>query len=234
MTATATVAAHLAAVRAKIAAACERAGRDPAGVTIVGVTKTHPVQAVQEAIEAGLIDLGENRAQELVPKAEAAVALRLEPRWHFVGHLQRNKVREVLPHIAVLHSLDSMRLAAEIDRRSEHLQDAQGAARALPCYLEVNVGGEPSKEGVEPGQFGELLRGVSALPRIEVAGLMTVAPPVDDPEQVRPVFRELRALAEAHSLAGLSMGMSDDYAVAIEEGATVLRLGRVIFGPRGG
>ena len=241
---TASVTAHLAAVRAEIAAACERAGRDPAEVTIVGVTKTHPAEAVQEAIEAGLVDLGENRAQELVRKAEAAAALRLTlqnglspPRWHFVGHLQRNKVRAVLPHIAALHSLDSVRLAAEIDRRSERLQDAQGAEGApcaLPCYLEVNVGGEPSKEGVEPGQLGELLRGVAALPRIEVAGLMTVAPPVDDAEQVRPVFRELRELAEAHGLAGLSMGMTDDYAVAIEEGATVVRLGRVIFGPRRG
>ena len=231
---TASVAAHLAAVRAEIAVACERAGRDPAEVTIVAVTKTHPAEAVQEAIEAGLVDLGENRAQELVRKAEAAAAGGLEPRWHFVGHLQRNKVRAVLPHIAALHSLDSVRLAAEIDRRSEHLQDAEGAPRALPCYLEVNVGGEPSKEGVEPGQLGELLRGVAALPRIEVSGLMTVAPPADDPEQARPIFRELRELAEAHGLAGLSMGMTDDYAVAIEEGATVVRLGRVIFGPRRG
>jgi pyridoxal phosphate enzyme (YggS family) len=232
MTTTATVASRLAAVRARVAAACECAGRDPASVTIVGITKTHPVEAVDEALAAGLEDLGENRAQELIPKAEAAAAMGLAPRWHFVGHLQRNKVRQVLPLIAVLHSLDSVRLAAEIDRRAEHGPDAQRAGRPLPCYLEVNVGGEASKEGVEPSQLGELLRGVAALPRIEVAGLMTVAPPVDDAELVRPVFRELRELAAAHGLEGLSMGMTDDYEVAIEEGATLVRLGRVIFGPR--
>ena len=243
MTATATIATRLATVRAEIAAACERADRDPAGVTIVGVTKTQPVEAVHEAIEAGLVDLGENRAQELLPKAEAAAAMGLAARWHFIGHLQRNKVREVLPHIAVLHSLDSVRLATELDRRigqqadDEQHSEQQGgpdATRALPCYLEVNVGGEASKEGVQPAQLGELLRGVAALPRIEVAGLMTVAPPAGDPEQVRPVFRELRELAAAQGLAGLSMGMTDDYAVAIEEGATVVRVGRVIFGPRRG
>lgn len=242
MTATTTVAARLASVRARVAAACERAGRDPAAVAIVGVTKTHPVEAVQEAIEAGLVDLGENRAQELLPKTEAAAARGLAPRWHFIGHLQRNKVREVLPHIAALHSLDSVRLATEIDRRSAQQQAQQQqhraahprAAHPLPCYLDVNIGGETSKEGVEPGQVGELLRGVTALPSIEVVGLMTVAPPVDDAEQVRPVFRELRELAEAHGLAGLSMGMTDDYVVAIEEGATVVRVGRVVFGPRHG
>ncbi len=230
-TTTATIATRLDAVRERITAACERAGRDPADVTIVGVTKTHPVEAVEEALAAGQLDLGENRAQELVPKAEQAAEMGLEPRWHFIGGLQRNKVRQVLPHIAVLHSLDSVRLAGEIEKRAE-----QGRAPdpdvALPCYLEVNVGGEASKQGVQPAEVGELLRGVAGLQHVEVAGLMTVAPQVDDPEQVRPVFRELRELAEAHGLAELSMGMTEDYEVAIEEGATVVRLGRVIFGPR--
>ena len=230
-TTTATIATRLGAVRARIAAACERAGRDPAEVTIVGVTKTHPVEAVEEALAAGQFDLGENRAQELVPKAEQAAEMGLAPRWHFIGGLQRNKVRQVLPHIAVLHSLDSVRLAGEIEKRAE-----QGRAPdpdvPLPCYLEVNVGGEASKQGVDPGGVGELLSGIADLRHVEVAGLMTVAPQVDDPEQVRPVFRELSELAEAHGLAELSMGMTEDYEVAIEEGATVVRLGRVIFGPR--
>lgn len=230
-TTTATIATRLEAVRERIDAACERAGRDPAEVTIVGVTKTHPVETVEEALAAGQVDLGENRAQELVPKAEQAQEMGLEPRWHFIGGLQRNKVRQVLPHIAVLHSLDSVRLADEIEKRAE-----QGRAPdpdvPLPCYLEVNVGGEASKQGVEPAGVGALLRGVAELRHVEVVGLMTVAPQVDDPEQVRPVFRELRELAEAHGLAELSMGMTEDYAVAIEEGATVVRLGRVIFGPR--
>ena len=230
-TTTPSIATRFEVVRENVAAACERAGRDPAEVTIVGVTKTHPVETVEEALAAGVVDLGENRAQELVPKAEQAAGMGLEPRWHFIGGLQRNKVRQVLPHIAVLHSLDSLRLATEIERRIEQGRAPQ-LDGPLPCYLEVNVGGEASKEGVEPGEVGDLLRGVAEMQHIEVAGLMTVAPQVSDPELVRPVFRELRELAEAHGLAGLSMGMTDDYEVAIEEGATVVRLGRVIFGPR--
>ena len=235
MTTTTSIAERLASVRAEIAAACERAGRDPAAVTVVGVTKTHPVTVVDEALAAGLVDLGENRAQELLPKAEAAEGMGLAPRWHFVGHLQRNKVRQLLPRIAVLHSLDSARLAEEIERRGELRGDASGApvpAQALPCYLELNVAAEPSKDGIAPAQLPELLRALEAYRHIEVAGLMTVAPFVDDAEQVRPVFRRLRELAEAHGLVGLSMGMTGDYLVAIEEGATVVRLGRVLFGER--
>jgi hypothetical protein len=218
---------RLAAVRASIAAACERVGRAPSEVTIVAVTKTHDVSVVDEGLRAGLEHFGENRAQELDPKAEAAAAMGLEPRWHFIGHLQRNKVRQVLPQITALHSLDSLRLAAEIEARID-VRDG----RPLPCYIEVNVGGEPSKEGVPPDQLAPLLDGLTAYPHVAVEGLMTVAPPVDDPESVRPVFRELRELAAAHGLEGLSMGMSDDYAVAVEEGATVLRLGRALFGER--
>ena len=229
----ASIAANLAAVRERIAAACERAGLDPAEVTIVGVTKTHPPSLVEEALTAGLTDIGENRAQELLPKAEALEARGLAPRWHFIGRLQRNKVRGVLPHIAALHSLDSTRLADEIERRADRLEGDDAAARGpLPCYLEVNVAGEASKDGVAPEQLPELLHEASKRRHIAVAGLMTVAPLVDDPEQVRPVFRQLRELARAHGLKGLSMGMTDDYAVAVEEGATVVRLGRVIFGAR--
>ena len=235
MTATATsIASSLAAVRANVEAACERAGRDPAEVTIVGVTKTHPPALVEEALAAGLADLGENRAQELLPKAEAAEARGLAPRWHFIGRLQRNKVRGVLPHIAALHSLGSVRLADEIERRAARLEADSGASARgpLPCYLEVNVAGEASKDGVAPEQLPELLRETASRRHIAVAGLMTVAPFVDDPEQVRPVFRQLRELALAHGLEGLSMGMTDDYVVAVEEGATVVRLGRVLFGAR--
>ena len=230
-TSTATIATRLEAVRERVAAACERAGRDPADITIVGVTKTHPVDAVEEALAAGQVDLGENRAQELVPKAEQAADMGLVPRWHFIGGLQRNKVRQVLPHIAVLHSLDSLRLAAEIEKRAEQGRSPDPDV-PLPCYLEVNVGGEDSKQGVAPDEVAELLRATAALRHVDVVGLMTVAPQVDDPELVRPVFRELRELAEAHGLDELSMGMTEDYGVAIEEGATVVRLGRVIFGPR--
>ena len=236
MTATATsIASRLAVVREHIAAACDRADRDPAEVTIVGVTKTHPPSLVEEALAAGLTDIGENRAQELLPKAAALEARGLAPRWHFIGRLQRNKVRGVLPHLAALHSLGSVRLADEIERRAERLEAASGASARgpLPCYLEVNVADEASKDGISPKELPELLREAANRPHIAVAGLMTVAPLVDDPEQVRPVFRRLRELARAHGLEGLSMGMTDDYVVAVEEGATVVRLGRVIFGARG-
>lgn len=235
MTATDTVAARLDAVRARIAAACRRVGRDPAEVALVAVTKTHPLDAVREALAAGQVDLGENRAQELVPKAEAAAAAGLAPRWHFIGHLQRNKARDVLPHVHTLHSLDSAALVAEIDRRlpaAAAARERAGAPANLPCYLEVNVAGEAQKHGVAPGELEPLLRAAAASPAIEIVGLMTVAPAVDDPEQVRPVFRTLRQLAGAHGLPGLSMGMTDDFAVAVEEGATVVRVGRAIFGER--
>jgi pyridoxal phosphate enzyme (YggS family) len=223
MTTTTGIAQRLAEVRARVAAACERTARDPAEVTIVGVSKTQPAEAVAEAVAAGLLDVGENRAQELLPKAAAAEALGARPRWHFIGHLQRNKVRDVLPHVAVLHSLDSERLAEEIERR---------ATRPLVCYVEVNVAAEASKEGVAPSGVSRLLSFARSCENVQVAGLMTVAPQAADPEDARPVFRALRELAQEHGLAGLSMGMTEDYEVAIEEGATVVRIGRAIFGAR--
>ncbi|TAJ17203.1 MAG: YggS family pyridoxal phosphate-dependent enzyme [Dehalococcoidia bacterium] len=226
----AAIAANVAAVRARIVEACERAGRDRSEVTLIAVSKGHPAALVRAAIEAGCVDLGENRAQELLPKAvEAGSAPRVpQHRWHFIGHLQRNKVRDVLPHIDALHSLDSVGLVQEIGRRGKAL----GAATPLPCYLEVNVAGEAQKQGISPDALPELLRAARACEVIEVRGLMTVAPHLGDPEAVRPVFRALRELAQAHGLAGLSMGMTEDYSVAIEEGATVVRVGRAIFGAR--
>lgn len=225
MTTTTKLAQRLAEVQERIDAACARADRDPAAVQLVGVSKTHGLDAVREALDAGLVDLGENRAQELVPKAEDAAATGLSPRWHFIGHLQRNKVRQVLPHVAVLHSLDTEHLLAEIERRAE-------SAHRLDCYIEVNVGGEEQKHGVAPAALAPLLAAAARSEVVSLRGLMTVAPQTDDAETVRPVFRELATLAAAHGLEGLSMGMTDDFEVAIEEGATVVRVGRAIFGPR--
>jgi hypothetical protein len=227
----ATLAARYAAVHERVATACERAGRDPAEVTIVGISKTHPFATIAAAARAGIADLGENRAQEFVPKAEEAAAAALDLRWHFVGHLQRNKARQVLPHLYALHSLDSAALVDEIDRRWSS-GETPASRSQVRCYVEVNVAGETQKAGVVPSAVSPLLDRASASPALEVAGLMTVAPRVDDPEDVRPVFRELRELARAHGLTGLSMGMTEDYAVAIEEGATVIRVGRAIFGER--
>ena len=231
MTATATLATRLLEVRAVIARACERAGRDPATVRLVGASKTQPPEAIREAIAAGLVDFGENRAEELQAQAAAAAAGGLRPAWHFIGHLQRNKVREVTPLIAALHSLDSAALIAEIERRQGTLL-AAGAVLPIPCYLEVNVAGEAQKQGVAPAEVGALLATARASAVVSVVGLMTVAPLAPDAEQVRPVFRALRELAHAHGLEGLSMGMTDDYPVAIEEGATLVRVGRAIFGER--
>ena len=226
-----TVAGRLDAVRRDIETACEHAGRDPAAVTLMGVSKTHGLERITQAAEAGLHDLGENRAQELVPKAIEAGTRGLDIRWHFIGHLQRNKVADVLPHITSLHSLDSERLVAAITRAVER-SDAVRAADPLPCYLQVNVAGEASKEGVEPAALPRLLAAAAGCSYLQVAGLMTVAPLTSEPEAARPVFRALRQLAAAHGLDGLSMGMTNDYIVAIEEGATAIRVGRAIFGDR--
>lgn len=218
--------ARLLVLRARIEAVCTRAGRDPAGVQLIGVSKTHPVEVVRSAVASGLVDLGENRAQEFVQKARTASTFPTPPTWHFIGHLQRNKAREVLPYLDVLHSLDSTRLIEEIERRISPERSP------LDCYLEVNVAGEMQKEGVAPSDLPSLLRAASDSAALRVLGLMTVAPRVDAPEDTRPVFRALRELAHAHGLTGLSMGMTEDFNVAIEEGATAIRVGRAIFGAR--
>lgn len=231
---TATIAERAEAVRARIVAACERAGRDPSGVTLVGVSKTFGIAEVAAALDAGVTDFGENRAQELVPKARAASEAGLAARWHFIGHLQRNKVNDVVPLISALHSLDSTRLieAVSAARQPVPLGGGRHAVSPLPCYLEVNVSGETQKQGVAPSEVAVLLASAAAVPGIEVVGLMTVAPLASDAEAARPVFRTLRELAGAHGLEGLSMGMTNDFEVAIEEGATVVRVGRAIFGDR--
>ncbi len=232
----------LTSLRAEIAEACARAGRGADEVTIVAVTKGHPVARARDALAAGLADLGESRAQELGPKvrtladegkpnAEPPSAGRA-PRWHFIGHVQRNKVRDVLPLITCLHSLDSERLLAAIEREQARLRDTGGgAASPLPCYLQVNVAGDPAKHGVLPDGLPALLDAARSSEAVAVRGLMTVAPE-GEPESARSHFRALARLAREHGLAGLSMGMTSDYRVAVEEGATIVRIGRVLFGER--
>lgn len=193
------------------------------------MSKTYPAETVGEAVASGLTAFGENRAQEFVPKAQAARERGWAAEWHFIGHLQRNKVREVLPYVDVLHSLDSERLVREIVARAP---EARPGHRRVKCFLEVNVAGESQKEGIAPSEVGPLLEAARAEEILDVRGLMTVAPRAEDPEQVRPVFVALRELAAEHGLAELSMGMTDDFEVAIEEGATLVRVGRAIFGDR--
>jgi pyridoxal phosphate enzyme (YggS family) len=219
------IAARLDAVRGRMAAACDRASRDVSGVTLVAVSKTHEAQRIADAYAAGQRDFGENRVQEGAAKVEELRAAGLAPTWHLIGHLQTNKVRAALEHFDILHGVDSERLAKAIGARAE---------RPVKVLLEVNVAGETSKEGVAATDAPAVAAAIGRIPNIELAGLMTVAPMVDDPEDVRPVFRTLRELRDTIGLRELSMGMTDDYEVAVEEGATIVRVGRAIFGPREG
>jgi pyridoxal phosphate enzyme (YggS family) len=217
------IAENLQAVRERVAAACQRAGRFPDEVVIVAVSKTFPATLVAEACRSGLTDIGENRVQEAAGKIPQMEALGSHPRWHLVGHLQTNKVKTALGLFDIIHSVDSLRLAEAISRQAE---------TPAPVLLEVNVGGEASKFGFTPAEAGRAAKQMARLPGLSVQGLMTVAPLSADPEEVRPVFRELRHLRDALGLRHLSMGMTDDFEVAIEEGATMVRIGRAIFGPR--
>jgi pyridoxal phosphate enzyme (YggS family) len=208
----------LAEVRARIAAAAQRSGRDPAAVTLVGASKTVAVERLVEALDAGLTDLGENRAQELLAKAPALAEHASPPTWHFVGQLQRNKVAGLVPWVTWWHSVDRVAVGEAISRRMP-------GARVL---VEVNLDAEPRKGGCAPGETGALVAALRELP-LEVLGLMTVAPQVGDR---RGWFAALRDLASSLQLRELSMGMSDDFEAAIEEGATMVRVGRAIFGDR--
>ncbi|HQL77056.1 MAG TPA: YggS family pyridoxal phosphate-dependent enzyme [Verrucomicrobiota bacterium] len=217
------------AVRQRIEAACARAGRDPGSVTLVAVTKTQPPEVVCAAAEAGLSLFGENKVQEAKAKIPLCPS-RL--RWHMVGHLQTNKCRDAVELFEMVQSVDSLRLAEELNRRAEQ------ASRRLAILLEVNAVGEASKFGCRPDQLLADLGCINALPRLEIQGLMTVPPWTPDPEKVRPVFRQMRELkARCEQLLGaplphLSMGMTGDYEVAIEEGATMVRIGTALFGAR--
>lgn len=216
------VADGLAEVRERIERACARAGRSPGDVALVAVSKVHPASAVREAYEAGQRLFGENYVQELVDKAESLADLR-DLRWHFIGHLQRNKVKQVLGVGAVVETVDSARLAIEIDKR---------ASAPVEVLLQVNVAGEAQKSGCDAGELAALIEEVRARPRLVLRGLMTIPPLGEAPEASRRFFARLRELGEEHGLRELSMGMSADLEVAIEEGATIVRVGTAIFGAR--
>jgi PLP dependent protein len=217
------IAANLRRVQERVRAACQRAGRSPDEVTLIGITKGFAVAAVVAAHAAGLSDMGENRVQEAAAKIEAAATQGIRPRWHLVGHLQSNKVKTALGLFDIIHSVDSLHLAEAISRQ---------ARAPVPVLLEVNVAGEESKFGFNPNDVPDALARARALPNVDVQGLMTVAPLAENAEDVRPVFRRLRELGESLGLHHLSMGMSDDFEVAVEEGSTLVRIGRAIFGPR--
>ena len=215
-----TIAERLEAVRAEIAQICERADRDPREVQLIAVSKTHSSETIREALAAGQIEFGENRVQEGLAKLDELADS--EARIHLIGHLQRNKAR-FAGRFASVQSIDSVRLAEAVARQLDAPLDA---------LLEVNVAGEASKQGFDPAELESAFAQIAALPQLRVRGLMTIAPLVADAEQARPVFRRLRELRDALGLPELSMGMSNDYAVAIEEGATIVRIGRAVFGER--
>ena len=220
---------NLDAIQQRIRAACAREKRDPASVLLLAVTKSQPPEVVNAAADLGLNIFGENKVQE----ARAKIPLcpgRL--RWQMIGHLQSNKCRDAVELFEIIQSVDSLHLAQEIAKRAEQ------AGKRMPILLEVNLAGESSKFGYRAEQLLAELERINALPRIEVHGLMTVPPWTPEPEKVRPVFRRLRELKEACErilgapLPHLSMGMSGDFEIAIEEGATIVRIGTALFGPR--
>ena len=215
--------AGLMRVRERIAAAATRAGRRPDDVLLIAVSKTMEAERVREAIEAGASALGENRVQEA--KAKVAVLGHAVP-WHLIGQLQTNKVKDALATFDVIQTVDRLELAREIEKR------ASASGRPMDVFIEVNVASEPQKAGFAPDALGGALEAIGGLPHLKVRGLMAIPPAVERAEDSRPAFRALRALAEKHRLGELSMGMSGDFEVAIEEGATLVRVGTAIFGPR--
>jgi pyridoxal phosphate enzyme (YggS family) len=217
------IGANIEEVKLRIIRACERVGRSPDAVTIVAVTKMVEPSAVATAFKLGIRHFGENRVQEAERKIRQLTWLEPHPTWHLVGHLQTNKVKVAMELFDIIHSIDSVRLAEVISRRTE---------TTLPVLLEVNVSGEASKGGFSVVEVAPALEAISRLPRLEIKGLMTIAPMVADAEQVRPVFQKLCSLRDSFGLEHLSMGMTDDFEVAVEEGATLVRIGRAIFGER--
>lgn len=217
------VRANVLRIHARVAAAAERAGRNPASVTLIAVSKTFPPAAIAAAVAAGVSNIGENRVQEAEAKRHALDAARVRPVWRLIGHLQSNKVKTALQVFDTLDAIDSLRLAETVSRH---------AVATVPVLIEINVAGEASKFGFTIGEAADAAERIAALPRLDVRGFMTVAPPAADPEAVRPVFRRLRELGDRCGLPDLSMGMSHDFEVAIEEGATMVRVGRAIFGER--
>ncbi len=238
------IAEQLAVIEERIADAARRAGRDPDGITLIGVSKTHPPEAVRAALEAGLAHFGENRVQEAEGKVAALADARAALTWHLIGHLQSNKARKAAALFDLVHSLDSLALAQALDRHAGAL------GRRLAVLLQVNVSGEASKDGFALAGWEErpavldafcgALEPLLALPQLEVRGLMTIAPLDDDPAAAVATFRSTRRLRDALARRfpqarwdELSMGMTDDFEDAIAEGATMVRIGRAIFGSRG-
>ncbi len=210
-------------VRNRVAIACEKSHRDVNSVKLIAVTKNFPSKAVRAAFQCGIHDFGENRVQEAFSKFGELSDIRTLIRLHFIGHLQGNKVKDALEISDVVHSIDSLKLAGAINRH---------AAKKIPCFIQVNVAEEESKYGFSKDELNRAVKSIGALRNIEIIGLMTIAPLTDNPGEVRPIFAKLRELNRSYGFKELSMGMTDDYEIAIEEGSTMVRIGRAVFGER--
>lgn len=223
------LAENLEQIENRIHAACARAGRTRDSVLLLAVSKTHPPETIREAVNLGLTHFGENKIQEAKAKLPNCPG---KARWHFIGHLQSNKCRDAVELFEMIQGVDSLAIAQEINKRAEQ------AAKTMPILLEINVAGEGSKFGYQPEQMLAELEALNALPRLEIHGLMAIPPFAPVPEKARPYFQKLRALKQqAETVLGaplpqLSMGMSGDFEVAIEEGATIVRIGTALFGER--
>jgi hypothetical protein len=211
-------------IRKKVDSAAKKAGRNPANVKIIAVTKTASIEQVRELLRAGIKDFGENKVQE----AEKKISSIADPeiKWHMIGHLQTNKVKKAISMFCQIHSVDGIKLAKEINNA------AADRGFVMPVLVEVNVSGEETKYGIKPEEVTGFLNSAADLKAIEIRGLMTMAPSFDNPQDSRPLFKRLHEIARSEGLKELSMGMSSDFEVAIEEGATIIRIGQAIFKPR--
>ena len=217
------IAANIKEVQRRVARACERSRRLPEEITLIAVTKTFEATVIREAFDCGIRNFGENRVQEAEGKIGRLSDLKPDVTWHMLGHLQSNKAKTAVEIFDIIHSVDSVKLAEILSRRVQ---------KPLPVLLEVNVAGETTKGGFSVDEIVAAVEKIRQLPDLKVMGLMTIAPFVAEPDEVRPVFQKLRELRDSLRLEHLSMGMTDDFEVAIEEGATMLRIGRAIFGER--
>jgi pyridoxal phosphate enzyme (YggS family) len=215
--------ANLTAVERRIVAACDRCARRREEITLVAVTKTFPAAAVDAAIAAGATDIGENRVQEARDKKPAVAGM---ARWHLIGHLQSNKAKDAVRLFDTIHSIDSGELADKVGRA------AASAGKRQDVLIEVNIGREPQKAGIDPAEVTRVTAAIRKIDSLSLLGLMAI-PPIGEAEAIRPYFRELRKIKDDLGLSHLSMGMTDDFEVAIEEGSTIIRVGRAIFGSRG-
>jgi len=227
--------ARLEAIEERIRSACRKAGSDRTGVTLLPVTKGQSPETISHAHRLNLSEFGENRVQDLLSKKNLLAEEDIFPKWHFLGHLQKNKVKDIVGIIDTLHTLDSINLVTILDRRRKYLKDRGRLLTSAPpmrCFIQINITEENHKSGVRLNNFDRLLETARKSNELSVVGLMAMAPYNEDANEARPIFSKIRRLAEFHNLPQLSMGMSQDFEIAIEEGATMIRLGTTLFGRR--